>query len=51
MSRLIIKLSFYIYFLTRSSTQYQCRDLTEILNINLVIQLDIDFKLNQNSSS
>jgi len=49
--RLIVESSFHIYFLTRSSTQYQCRDLIQILDINLVIQLDIDLESSQNSSS
>ncbi len=47
-SRLIIKLSFHIYFLIRSSTWYQCRDLIWILDINLMIQFNIDLKLSQN---
>ncbi len=49
--RLIVELSFHTYFLTRSSTWYQCRDLIWILDINLVTRLDIDLKLSQNSSS
>ncbi len=48
--KLIIKLSFHIYFLPRSSTQYQCHDLTWILNINLMTRLNIDLKSNQNLS-
>jgi len=48
--RLIIKSSFHIYFLTCSSTRYQYRDSTQILNINLVTRLDIDLESNQNSN-
>ncbi len=51
LTKLIIKSSFHIYFLIHLSTWYQCRDLTWILDINLVIQLDIDLELSQNSSS
>ncbi len=38
-NKLIVKSSFHIYFLTRSSTWYQCRDSAQILNINVVTRL------------
>ncbi len=50
-TRLIVELSFHIYFLTRLNTWYQSHDLTWILNINLMTQLDINFELSQNSNS
>ena len=48
--RLIIESSFHIYFQTRSSTRYQCRDSTQLLDINLMIQLNINLKSSQNLS-
>ncbi len=48
--RLIVESSFHIYFLTRSSTRYQCRDSTRILDINLMTRLDIDLEPSQNLS-
>ena len=49
-SKLIVELSFHIYFLTHLSTQYQSCDLTWILNINLMTQLNINLMLRQNLS-
>ncbi len=49
--RLIVESSFHTYFLTRSSTRYQCRDSIQILDTNLVTRLDIDLESSQNSSS
>ncbi len=48
-NRLIVESSFDTYFLTRSSTRYQCRDSTRILDINLLTRLDIDLESSQNS--
>ncbi len=48
-NRLIVESSFHTYFLTRSSTRYQCRDSTRILDINLLTRLDIDLESSQNS--
>ncbi len=48
-NRLIVESSFHTYFLTRSSTRYQCRNSTRILDINLLTRLDIDLESSQNS--
>ena len=48
-NRLIVESSFHTYFLTRSSTRYQCRDSTRILDINLLTRLEIDLESSQNS--
>ncbi len=49
--RLTVGPSFHTYFLTRPSTQYQCRDSARILDTNLMTRLDIDLEPSQNSSS
>ncbi len=46
--RLIVEPNFHTYFLTRSSTWYQCRDSARILDINLVTRPSINLESNQN---